>query len=140
MCVINREFEPMTRQSTENGKNSAPADPFQAGSGEEIWIDEGIFVTEILNAPQSPNLSIARCRLPARAITQLHSLSVAETYIIESGTGRMRVGERIFDVRPGDGVRIGVNVAQNIENTGDTDLIFIATCTPRFTMEAYKAV
>jgi mannose-6-phosphate isomerase-like protein (cupin superfamily) len=41
-------------------------------------------------------------------------------------------------VNPGDVVLIPPACPQRIANLGDTDLIFLAICTPRFRPEAYE--
>lgn len=112
----------------------------QRQNNQEVWIEEGIFVTEILNDPKSPGLSVARCRLPGRLTTQNHKLCVDEWYIIEAGQGVMSVGEQSFPVGPGDTVMIARGTAQKICNSLETDLVFQVICTPRFTPECYEAL
>jgi mannose-6-phosphate isomerase-like protein (cupin superfamily) len=41
-------------------------------------------------------------------------------------------------VAPGDVVRIPPAPRQRVANTGGTDLIFLAVCTPRLTPQAYE--
>ena len=106
----------------------------------EKWIDEGIFVTELVNSPACPTFSLARCRLPGLQETQLHRLSIDEWYVIEEGRGMIRVGDDIFEVEPGDSIAIQRGTPQSIRNSGDTDLIFQVVCTPRFTQECYESV
>ena len=44
----------------------------------------------------------------------------------------------LSDVEPGDVVVIPPRVSQRISNIGETDLIFMVLCTPRFTRAAYE--
>lgn len=114
---------------------------FQTTNPEERWIEERIFVRETLNHPDLPEISLAACRVPIGVITQLHTLSVSETYIIRSGAGKMeKDGSAPYDVGPGDCVHIPAGVSQRISNTGDDDLIFDVICTPRFEPSCYKAL
>ena len=104
----------------------------------EIWTSERCFITELLNTPDQPDVSLARTRVEPGVTTQLHSLSVSEWYVIEAGQGRMRVADdEPFDVGPGDTVTIPKHAPQQITNTGKSDLIFLCICAPRFLQECY---
>jgi mannose-6-phosphate isomerase-like protein (cupin superfamily) len=66
---------------------------------------------------------------------------VTERYLILEGRGRVEVGDGPpEDVGPGAGVLIPPGVRQRITNMGDVDLIFLAICTPRFTLAGYEDV
>jgi mannose-6-phosphate isomerase-like protein (cupin superfamily) len=108
---------------------------------EEVWTGERCYIAELLNHEQTPEVSIARTRVDAGVTTQLHSLSVAEWYVIEAGTGLMTVGDGTPKrVRAGDAVAIPVGVAQKIQNDGDCNLYFLCVCTPRFLQECYTSL
>ena len=107
----------------------------------EFWTGERCFITELVNDDAWPEFSLARTRVEPGVTTQLHALSVHEVYVIESGTGRMTVGDAApFPVGPGATVTIPKHEAQSIENTGTNDLIFICLCTPRFSQECYTSL
>lgn len=110
---------------------------FRSPNPEEYWMGERIFVTEIMNAPEEPDVSLARCRVPAGVTTQLHSLSVTEWYMIEAGAGVIEIDGAQADVRPGDTIRIAPGQSQRIANTGTDDLVFMTLCRPRFLPECY---
>jgi mannose-6-phosphate isomerase-like protein (cupin superfamily) len=121
----------------------------RGGATQEHWFEEGCFVTEWLNSPEDPSLSIARARVMPGVTTRLHRLlGVAERYVILEGLGRvelvgpdkeLKVADHyVSDVEPGDVVVIPPRVSQRISNIGETDLIFLALCTPRFTRAAYE--
>lgn len=104
----------------------------------EFWTRERCFISELLNEDEWPEVSLARCRVEPGVETELHSLDVAEWYVIERGDGRMRIGTgEPFDVGPGDSVAIAPHQSQQIHNTGDTDLVFLCVCAPRFTADCY---
>ena len=106
--------------------------------GREFSTRERCFITEIFNDPRVPDVSLARCRVPAGVTTERHRLAVDELYVIRAGRGRMCLGdERPFDVKPGDAVQIPAGMAQCICNTGTCDLVFDCICRPRFTPSVY---
>ena len=107
----------------------------------EIWTSERCFISEWLNDPAYPELSIARCRVEPGATTQNHALSVHEVYVIEAGSGLMMLGdEPPFAVSAGSIVTIPKHIAQCIHNTGESDLTFLCVCTPRFSQECYTSL
>ncbi len=86
-------------------------------------------------------VSIARATVAPGVTTQPHRLrDVVERYLVIQGSGRVRVGDLEQDVRPGDVVLIPANVAQQISNTGVSELMFYCICSPRFTPQCYEAV
>ena len=107
----------------------------------EVWTRERCFITELVNDPEWPELSLARCRVEPGVTTELHSLSVHEVYVIESGSGDMRLGDAPpFPVGPGDVVTIRKQLSQSIRNTGSEDLVFVCVCTPRFLPDCYTSL
>ncbi len=107
---------------------------------DELYIQEGCFITELSNSKDDPNLSVARARVPPGVTTRWHRLhGTAERYVVLSGTGVVEVGELLpQEVRPGDVVLIPSRSRQRISNTGGEDLTFLAICTPRFVAEVYE--
>jgi len=121
----------------------------RGSAAQEYWFEEGCFITEWLNTAEDPVLSIARARVTPGVTTRLHRLAgTAERYLILEGQGRVELigadGELtsadhyVSDVEPGDVVVIPPLVSQRISNIGDTDLIFLALCTPRFQRGCYE--
>ena len=108
--------------------------------GKEFLIDEGCFITELSNAEDDPEVSIARARVPPGVTTRWHRLrGTAERYLIMEGEGRVEVGSLPpQSVKPGDVVLIPPLCRQRITNVSQEDLIFLVVCTPRFTPEAYE--
>jgi mannose-6-phosphate isomerase-like protein (cupin superfamily) len=112
-------------------KKSNPDDEFATA--------ERCFITELANNGCDPAVSIARARVEPGVTTARHKLTgTAERYIMVSGEGRIEIGdlEPSF-VSAGDVICIPPDTPQRITNTGDTDLIFFAVCSPRFTPDCY---
>ena len=104
----------------------------------ETWTRERCFLSELLNDPALPDVSVARARVEPGVTTERHALTVLEWYVIESGEGRMQLGDDPpFAVGPGDSVRIPAHCEQQITNTGDEDLLFFCVCVPRFEVSCY---
>jgi mannose-6-phosphate isomerase-like protein (cupin superfamily) len=107
---------------------------------DETFIDEGCHILELSNTAHDPALSIARARVAPGVTTRLHRLAdTAERYVILSGKGQAEIGgQPPVDVSSGDVVLIPPGCPQRIRNTGSEDLVFLAICTPRFTVSAYE--
>ena len=107
---------------------------------DEYPIPEGCLILELSNSPDDPAVSIARARVPPGATTRWHRVrDTAERYVILEGRGRAEVGGLPpQDVGPGDVVLIPPSCRQRIANTGSTDLVFLAICSPRFEPRAYE--
>lgn len=98
-------------------------------------------ITEILNDPTCPALSLARAEVAPGITTQLHALDgVTECYLVRDGSGRVEIDGETADVGPGDRVVIAPGAAQRIACTGDGPLVFDCLCTPRFTPACYRAL
>ena len=109
---------------------------------QEYFTEELCFITELSNSADDPELSIARARVEPGVTTRWHRLAdTTERYVILSGEGTVEVGDLPPEtVGPGDVVLIPPMCRQRITNTGDSDLIFLALCTPRFTDYAYEDI
>ncbi len=110
---------------------------FRSPNPDEYWMGERIFVTELMNADDSPDVSLARCRVPKGVTTQLHSLSIDEWYMIEDGHGLIEIDGAQAKMSVGDCVIIKPGQSQRIKNTGAGDLVFLSLCRPRFTPDTY---
>ncbi|MAM69661.1 MAG: cupin [Gammaproteobacteria bacterium] len=105
----------------------------------EYYFREGCFVTELSNTADDPELSIAHIRVEPGETTRWHKLlGITERYLILAGHGRVEIGDQPSRaVHEGDVVHIQAELRQRISNTGESDLIFLALCTPRFQESAY---
>lgn len=108
----------------------------------EVYFRERCHITECWNCPDDGDVSIARARVEPGVITRLHRLAgTTERYVIVEGEGRVEIGDLPAEtVGPGDVVVIPPGTSQRIANTGRTDLVFLAICTPRFTVQAYEDI
>ncbi|WP_298610531.1 cupin domain-containing protein [uncultured Thiothrix sp.] len=105
----------------------------------EYYFHEGCHILELSNSPADSEISIARARVEAGQTTQWHwLLHTTERYVILAGSGVVEIGAlEPQAVQTGDVVLIPPHCRQRIRNTGDTDLIFLAICSPRFRAENY---
>jgi mannose-6-phosphate isomerase-like protein (cupin superfamily) len=105
----------------------------------EYFFREGCFITELSNGEHDPDVSLARARVEPGRTTAWHTLlGTTERYLILAGQGLVEVGELPpHIVTVGDVVFIPPGCRQRITNTGQTDLVFLAICSPRFQAETY---
>ena len=100
---------------------------------------EGCWISEWWNTPEDEAVSVARVRVERGVTTKRHSLSgITERYLVLSGRGEAEIGGEKRQLGAGDTAVIAPGVAQRITNTGESDLAFLAVCTPRFRIEAYR--
>lgn len=106
---------------------------------DEFYLDEGCYIVELHNTDTDADCSIARARVEPGVTTELHCLrDIIERYVIVSGRGAVEVdGQAPAAVAAMDVVTIPANRSQRICNTGDSDLVFLCVCTPRFDGEKY---
>ncbi len=116
---------------------SAKPDKLSQTQQDEVWLDERIYIRELLNTPDEPDISLARFRVPPHSATQLHSLSVTEWYIMESGTASAEIDGQKINMTAGDNLRINAGQSQRIINDSGEELVFQSICTPRWTPECY---
>lgn len=112
----------------------------RVAESDEYLTEERCHILEVSNRPDDPALSVARARVAPGVRTRWHRLrDIRERYLIVEGEGRVEVGELPPErVLPGDVVQIPPGVRQRITNTGSTDLVFLALCTPRFAWDDYE--
>ena len=110
----------------------------------EYFFEEGCYILELSNSDKDSNLSIARARLAPNTQTKLHKLNkTIERYIILQGQGEVMLGNSdtthlVQNIKPNDVVIVPESSPQAIRNIGDSDLIFLVICTPRFKVENYS--
>ena len=77
--------------------------------------------------------SLAEARLSAGATTTLHlHRQTEELYHILSGSGRMHLDGKQFDVAAGDTVLIPPGIPHCIHNPGPVELRFLCCCAPAY--------
>jgi len=108
--------------------------------GQEFFTAERCYITELSNSDADPYVSIARARVPVGITTRGHRLKdTAERCVLLEGRGRVAVGDASAqEVSTGDVVWIPPMTRQRITCLGETELIFLAICSPRFRSENYE--
>ena len=108
---------------------------------DEYYFKEGCFIVEVSNSDQDDAVSIARARVSSGGQTAWHWLTdTFERYVIMRGEGLVEIGDSdATRVTAGDVVLIPPGTRQRITNTGETDLEFLAICTPRFSASQYHS-
>ena len=77
--------------------------------------------------------SLAEARLPPGASTTPHYHPLTEEiYYLLEGRGRMRIGDEMRDVGPGDAIAIPPGAVHTITNTGTETLRFLCCCAPAY--------
>ena len=112
----------------------------RAIESDEFYTEERCHILELSNSEADPGLSIARVRVESGVATALHRIAAtAERYVILSGSGRIEIeGLEPEDVAPNDVIVVPAGATQKIANTGDSDLVCLCICTPRFAQEHYE--
>ena len=111
----------------------------KSDSSAEYYTGERCFISELSNSTDDPEMSIARARVEPGVSTQWHSLAeTTERYVITQGVGEVFIGDmQRRQVIAGDVVLIPPGCQQRITTTGEEDLVFLASCTPRCSPENY---
>jgi len=95
-------------------------------------------IREIL-APRNSalkNQSLAEATVaPGKSTEEHYHPKTEEIYYILQGSGKIRIGDRVEKVGPGDGVAILPGQRHKIWNTGNTDLVFLCCCAPVYSHE-----
>ena len=105
----------------------------------EVFTAEGCYILELSNTAEDDAVSIARARVLPGVSTRWHKVvGTAERYVILEGQGLVEVeGIGAQSVAVGDVVIIPADRPQRITNTGSSELVFLAICTPRFLQGNY---
>jgi mannose-6-phosphate isomerase-like protein (cupin superfamily) len=108
-------------------KNLNEVPPFITEDGSEI--------RELLAHRNSAirNQSLAEARLPVGGSTQEHFHPRAEEiYYITNGTGKIRIEDKIRDVKAGDAIAIPPGQKHKLWNTGNETLRLLCCCAPAY--------
>jgi len=99
---------------------------------------DGSEIRELMHPAMHGNRaqSLAEASLPPGARTRLHRHARSEEiYHFVAGLGRMRLGNRVFEVAAGDTVCIPPGTPHSLENTGTTMLRLLCACAPAYAHE-----
>ena len=87
------------------------------------------------------NQSVAEASVEAGRQTRLHRhYKSEEIYHVLSGSGRMRVGESVFDIGRGDTIWIPAGALHNVVNSGDRTLKILCCCAPAYAHQDTEVV
>jgi len=104
----------------------------------EFPTEERCTITELLNEPACPEVSLALARVAPGVTTRLHAVAgTVERYVVLAGEGIVEVDGETARITPGDRVLVPAGVAQRVAATGPAPLEFHCVCTPRFRQEDY---
>lgn len=79
------------------------------------------------------NQSLAQATIEAGRSTTLHRhWATEELYHITAGRGSMRLGQRVFAVKPGDTIQIPPGTPHNISASNDAPLTLLCCCSPAY--------
>lgn len=108
----------------------------------EFWTSEQCHILEVSNSADDEDVSIARARVEPGVTTRWHRVrDTVERYYILAGEGSVEVGQSPAEpVTAGDVVVIPASCLQRITNTGQSDLLFLAICSPRFRAHNYEEI
>lgn len=113
---------------------------------EEIIALDGTTLRELLNprydkADLKLDYSLAHAVVrPGQSSAPHRFLEASEVYYILQGRGRMHINNEVSDVNVGDIIYIPPMAIQHIENTGDTDLVFLCVVAPSWYPDAEELV
>lgn len=79
--------------------------------------------------------SLAHAKVAPGCKTKPHRLKSSEVYYILNGSGLMHIDEETCEVGPYCAVYIPQNSTQFIENTGNSDLVFLCIVDPAWRKE-----
>lgn len=99
---------------------------------------DGSAIRELCGPAWTParNQSLAEATVPVGGATVAHYHPVAEElYLIQRGTGRMRLADEERDVAPGDCIVIPPGVEHKLRNTGAEPLVLLCCCAPAYSHE-----
>lgn len=99
---------------------------------------DGCTLRELANAATEERAfrySFAHAVVAPGQKTAPHALKTSETYYILEGRGRMHISREAVDVGPGCFIDIPPRASQWIENTGETDLVFLCIVDPAWRKE-----
>ena len=86
-------------------------------------------------APLKLRYNLAHATVKAGRPTLQHRLKTSEVYYILAGKGIMHVNDEYAAIRAGHTVYIPPDSKQYVQNTGDTDLIFLCIVDPAWQAE-----
>ncbi len=113
---------------------------------EKILALDGTVLRELLNprhekADLKLGYSLAHAIVkPGESSAPHRFFEASEVYYVLQGTGRMHIDDETADVSMGDTIYIPPMGVQYIENTGESDLVFLCIVSPSWYAEAEELI
>ena len=107
----------------------------------EILAGDACHLRELLNAKtdkRAYRYSLAHAVVKPGNKTKPHALKTSEVYYVLEGRGRMHIGDEAEEVAAGCAIDIPPEAVQWIENTGESDLVFMCIVDPAWSPEDEK--
>ena len=104
----------------------------------EVIAGDDSILRELLHPEKSDlqiRYSLAHAKVPPGRTTRPHRLKNSEVYYIVAGHGLMHIDKESSEVGPDYAVYIPPGARQYIENTSDSDLIFLCIVDPAWRQE-----
>lgn len=107
---------------------------------QQFTTSERCAINELVNHADDEHCSIAKASVAPGVSTQLHAVkNTIERYIILQGEGEVSINHSQAEaVGYLDVVTIPAGKPQKIKNCGQSELIFLCICTPRFSQNNYQ--
>lgn len=110
---------------------------------EEFVAGDNSILRELLHPDKGDmqiRYSLAHARVSPGLKTVPHKLKSTEVYYIIAGQGLMHIDAESFVVGPDSAVYIRPNSVQYIENTGNSDLVFLCIVDPAWRQEDEQVI
>ena len=104
----------------------------------EILAGDRTILRELLHPSRDPaaiGYSLAHAKLARGTASLPHCLKTSEVYYFVSGRGRMHVDGETTLVAGEQALYVPPGALQHVENTGETDLVFLCIVDPAWRME-----
>ena len=104
----------------------------------EILAGDKTILRELLHPSRDPaaiGYSLAHAKLAQGTASLPHRLKTSEVYYFVSGRGRMHVDGETTPVAGEQALYVPPGATQHLENTGETDLVFLCIVDPAWRME-----
>jgi mannose-6-phosphate isomerase-like protein (cupin superfamily) len=104
----------------------------------EFVAGDGSALRELLHPAQAAlqiRYSLAHAKVAPGQATKRHRLRTSEVYYIMAGQGLMHINEESSQVCPGCTVYVPPGCEQYIENTGESELMFLCIVEPAWKKE-----
>ncbi len=97
--------------------SQVPMQPVNAG--------QGVFIQVLIPPEEGPHFAMRRFTIRPGGWMPRHTNQVEHEQYVLQGRARIAIGDRVYDVGPGDVVFIPAGVPHWYKNVGDEDFVFL---------------